>query len=43
MITNATMMPCHDFYDTIKEGVTKALTKLEVQQIIANARKDEAA
>jgi hypothetical protein len=24
MITNATHMPCHDFYDTLKDAVEKA-------------------
>lgn len=27
MITNATSMPCHDFFDTVKDGVAQGMTK----------------
>ena len=27
MITNATQMPCHDFYDSIKDAVKKAVAQ----------------
>ena len=28
MITNATQMPCGDFYDTVKDGVREAIENL---------------
>ena len=30
MITNATDMPCHDFYDTIKDAAEKAFSSCVV-------------
>lgn len=29
--TNATDMPCHDFYDSIKDGVTKAMSEVSAK------------
>jgi hypothetical protein len=28
MITNATSMPCHDFFDQVREGVENAMCKI---------------
>jgi hypothetical protein len=32
MITNATDMPCHDFYDTVKDGVAEGIERAQRQQ-----------
>jgi hypothetical protein len=31
MMTNATIAPCHDFYDSIREGVREAIESREDQ------------
>jgi hypothetical protein len=32
MITNANDMPCHDFYDTVKDGVAEGIERAQRQQ-----------
>lgn len=32
MATKATSMPCHDFYNSIKDGVKDAMGKLQVME-----------
>lgn len=33
LFSSATMMPCQDFYDTVKEGVKEAISELEFPDI----------
>jgi hypothetical protein len=32
MITNATQMPCADFYDTIKEAAREAFSQMDLEE-----------
>jgi len=40
MITGATDMPCHDFYDTIKDAIKESIEKLNVEDAIREATKE---
>jgi hypothetical protein len=31
MITNATSMPCHDFFDTVREGIADGIERAQVK------------
>jgi hypothetical protein len=31
MITNATSMPCHDFYDTLQEGIADGIERAQLK------------
>jgi hypothetical protein len=39
MITNATQMPCLDFYDTVKEGVAKGIEELGAETLARLVKK----
>ena len=39
MITNATSMPCHDFFDTVKDGVAQGMTKA-IQKRLKRRRRE---